>query len=182
MSIKTIVLSTFNIMGQQKEGDENSKNKAESMNIKFKSHTMIEKVCHENNLLAIILKSSSTGDGVFFFTPPEFSQQLGLLCHRKGKVIDPHIHNVVKREVHYTQEVLFIRKGTLRVDFYDEQQNFLFERVLQDGDVILLSSGGHGFEALSDVDIVEVKQGPYAGELDKVRFPSSRPNINPSCE
>ena len=53
------------------------------------------------------------------------------------------------------------------------EQNFLFDRILNDGDVILLASGGHGFEALSDVDIVEVKQGPYAGDLDKTRFKPS---------
>ena len=123
-------------------------------------------------MFAIILRSADGGDGVFFFTPPEFSQQLGLLCHPQGKIIEPHIHNVVKREVQLTQEVLFIRKGILRVDFYDDQQDFLFNRILNTGDVILLASGGHGFEALSDVDIVEVKQGPYAGELDKTRFKS----------
>jgi mannose-6-phosphate isomerase-like protein (cupin superfamily) len=89
----------------------------------------------------------------------------------KGKTIEPHVHNPVSREVHYTQEVLFIRKGRLRVDFYDEARNYLESRELGAGDVILLAGGGHGFEVLEEIEMIEVKQGPYAGDADKTRFP-----------
>jgi hypothetical protein len=90
--------------------------------------------------------------------------------HPAGKQIEPHVHNPVHREVHYTQEVLFIRKGKLRVDFYDVERNYLESRILEAGDTILLTTGGHGFEVLEEVEIIEVKQGPYAGGLDKTRF------------
>jgi mannose-6-phosphate isomerase-like protein (cupin superfamily) len=90
--------------------------------------------------------------------------------HPQGKVIHPHVHNPVKREVHYTKEVLIIKKGKLRVDFYDDDQIYLESRVLEKGDVILLSEGGHGFEVLEDLEMFEVKQGPYAGDSDKTRF------------
>jgi hypothetical protein len=65
---------------------------------------------------------------------------------------------------------LFIRSGKLRVDFYDDEQNYLESRVLAQGDIVLLAFGGHGFEMLEQSEIVEVKQGPYAGDADKVRF------------
>ena len=90
--------------------------------------------------------------------------------HPTANLIAPHVHNPVLREVQYTQEVLFIRKGRLRVDFYDHQQYYLRSRILEAGDVILLIEGGHGFEVLEDVEMIEVKQGPYAGEQDKMRF------------
>ena len=80
------------------------------------------------------------------------------------------MHNAVVREVQFTKEVLFIRSGRLRVDFYDESKTYLESRILEGGDVILLAHGGHGFEMLEDTEIVEVKQGPYAGEGDKTRF------------
>ena len=91
--------------------------------------------------------------------------------HPAGKIIEPHLHNPVRREVFYTQEVLFIKQGKLRVDFYDKKQNFLESKILENGDVILLATGGHGFEVLEEVEMVEVKQGPYAGDQDKTRFP-----------
>ena len=66
--------------------------------------------------------------------------------------------------------MLLIKKGSLRVDFYDGSRNYLESRILAAGDVILLAAGGHGFEVLEEVEMIEVKQGPYAGDNDKTRF------------
>ena len=74
------------------------------------------------------------------------------------------------RTITLTQEVLFIRRGKVRVDIYSDRQVYLESRILGEGDVILLSSGGHGFEALEELEMIEVKQGPYAGGRDKTRF------------
>lgn len=131
---------------------------------------MLERVLHGEKLLAIIIRSEFEKKGVHFFTPDEFSQQLAYMKRQEDEKIDPHVHNPVPREVEYTQEVLFIRKGRLRVDFYTEEETYLHSRTLQEGDVILLASGGHGFKVLEEVEMIEVKQGPYAGEEDKSRF------------
>ena len=97
-------------------------------------------------------------------------QQLGVMCHPAGKLIGAHVHRPVARTVAYTQETLFIRRGRLRVDFFDEDQTYLESRELKGGDVILLIKGGHGFLVLEDLEMIEVKQGPYAGDEDKTRF------------
>lgn len=131
---------------------------------------MIEKIESQGKLLGLIVRAEFRKPGIHFFTPNEFSQQVALMSHPKGKCIEPHIHNHIVREVTYTQEVLLIRKGSLRVDFYGEDKNYLESRVLTDGDLILLASGGHGFEILEDVEMFEIKQGPYAGDSDKARF------------
>ena len=132
--------------------------------------TMITEIKNNDQLLAVIISAKFNEPGIHFCTPDDFSQQLAFMRHPSGKVILPHVHNPVKREVHYTKEVLFIRKGKLRVDFYDEDKNYLESRVLETGDVIMLSNGGHGFEVIEEVEMIEVKQGPYAGEADKTRF------------
>jgi len=131
---------------------------------------MIKKITHNNQLLAIIISNKFDEDGIHFFTPDEFSQQLAFMKHPKGKQIQAHVHNSVPREVEYTQEVLFIRKGKVRVDFFDNEQNYLESSILGENDVILLAHGGHGFEILEETEMIEVKQGPYAGEKDKTRF------------
>lgn len=133
---------------------------------------MIDRILHENRLLALILRAGYRAEGIQFFTPDEFSQQLGYMNRAKGYVIPPHVHNPVSREVQYTKEVLFIKSGKVRVDFYDEGQNYLESRVVEAGDVILLAYGGHGFEMLEPTEMIEVKQGPYAGDADKTRFQS----------
>jgi mannose-6-phosphate isomerase-like protein (cupin superfamily) len=131
---------------------------------------MIEQITHNNELLAIIIRRDFSKPGIHFFTPDDFSQQLAYMNHPAGKVIDPHVHNPVPREVHFTQEVLLLKRGRLNVDFYDNQQTYLESRILEAGDVILLAAGGHGFEALEEIEMIEVKQGPFAGEADKTRF------------
>lgn len=131
---------------------------------------MIENISFEGKTLAVIVGARYHAEGINFFTPSEFSQQLGYMNRPQGYVIPPHVHIPVQREVQFTKEVLFIKSGRARVDFYDDDQNYLESRVLHQGDVILLAFGGHGFEMLEPTEIIEVKQGPYAGEADKTRF------------
>jgi mannose-6-phosphate isomerase-like protein (cupin superfamily) len=131
---------------------------------------MFEQILAKDQLLAIIIRKNFSSPGINFFTPDSFSQQLAYMKHPTGKIIDPHVHNPVQREVFYTQEVLFLKRGRLRVDFYDHEKNYLESRVIAAGDTILLASGGHGFEALEEIEMIEVKQGPYAGDADKTRF------------
>ena len=137
---------------------------------------MVEQITHLGQLLAIVVSHRFNEPGIEFFTPDEFSQQLAFMRHPAGKVIQPHVHNPVPRQVTFTQEVLFIKRGKLRVDFYSDHQNYLESRVLEANDTILLITGGHGFEVLEEVEMLEVKQGPYVGDRDKTRF-----NGTPSC-
>jgi len=130
----------------------------------------VEEVKKKSKLIAKIIRGDYSCDGVDFITPNEYSQQVAYMHHPAGKVIDAHVHNLVHRNVVMTQEVLFIKKGVLRVDFYDEYEDYLESRDLHAGDAILLVSGGHGFQALEEVEMIEVKQGPYAGDEDKKRF------------
>lgn len=131
---------------------------------------MIEHITSHDSLLALILRHDFRDPGVHFLTPHDLSQQLAYMRHPAGKIIEPHVHNPVSREVHYSQEVLLIRRGRVRVDFYDEAHRYLESRILEAGDTILLITGGHGFEVLEEVEMIEVKQGPYVGDGDKTRF------------
>jgi hypothetical protein len=142
----------------------------------IKLKEMVEEIFYQNQLIAIIVSGQFSKPGIHFFTPNELSQQLAYMHHPTGKIIEPHVHNLVPRQVQYTQEVLFIRKGILRVDFYNNQQHYIESRVLEAGDVILLITGGHGFEVIEEVEMLEVKQGPYIGEHDKTRFMSVKPS------
>lgn len=131
---------------------------------------LVEMITHAGRKLALVISGRFREPGIHFFTPPEFSQQLAYIEHPAGKLIAAHAHNPVPRQVQNTQEVLLIRKGLLRVDFYDHEQCYLESRILEAGDIIMLIEGGHGFEVLEDVEMIEVKQGPYTGEEDKTRF------------
>jgi hypothetical protein len=121
----------------------------------------------DGRLLAIIVRSGLRMQGTHFFTPGDFAQQLGYLGLPAGQRIEPHRHNTSSREVVKTQEALFIRSGVLRVDIYTTDNDYLLSRTLYAMDTILLVDGGHGFEVLEELEMLEVKQGPYLGVNDK---------------
>lgn len=131
---------------------------------------MVEKIRHRDRLISVIIRAEHQPDGIEFHTPDDYSQQLACMRRPAGYVIAPHVHNEVPRNVVFTKETLFVRKGRARLDFYDDDRTYLRSTVLRTGDVVLLAFGGHGLEMLEETDIVEVKQGPYVGHEDKVRF------------
>lgn len=134
---------------------------------------MIE-IKFKEEIIAIIIPAEYRANGIQFFTPNNFSQQLAYMNRPAGYSIAPHTHNKVQREVLNTLETLFIKKGRIKVDFYTQEKVFLESREVKTGDVLLLVSGGHGFTMIEPTEMIEVKQGPYAGDQDKVKFEGTR--------
>lgn len=132
---------------------------------------MLKQVFYENKLIAFIIQNDYTNDGIKFFTDNDSAQQIGYMKHPKSTVIKAHVHNVIKREVSITQEVLILKKGQMRLDLYSDDKKYIESVVMNAGDIVFLASGGHGIKCLDEVEMIEVKQGPYLGEADKVRFP-----------
>jgi len=128
---------------------------------------LIEKVEWQGKTLALILRARFDKEGVNFVTAEDNPIQLGILKHRQGVKIKPHIHRASAKVINSVQEVLHIEYGRVEVDFYDDGEK-IRTTILNMGDTILLISGGHGFDILEDSKIIEVKQGPYEGvERDK---------------
>jgi len=132
---------------------------------------MIEKVYNKKTLYALIVRSSyKKKKGVIFFTDKKAKKQFGYMNHKKNHIILPHRHNKRKSKILITTEVIIILEGILRVDFYNNKENYLFSKKLYSNDIIMLSNGGHGFKVLEDAKMIEVKQGPYSLTTDKVKF------------
>ena len=136
----------------------------------MKSSEQVERVYSDQMLIAIIIRSEFNESGVSFFSPFEFSQQLGILIHPSGFEVKPHVHKKISRDVQVTQEVLHLIRGKVEIVLYDEEQRLIRTCILNSGDTILLAFGGHGLRVLEPAKIVEIKQGPYAGMDDKEYF------------
>lgn len=132
---------------------------------------MIKKILNkENKCIAIFTDFSDLEDGIKFITEDEDILQLGAMSRPKDYKIIPHKHNKVKRESLGTNEVLFLKFGKVKVNFYDKQDIFLESYVMKPGEWVILKDDGHGFEMLEKSFLIEVKNGPYVGIDDKVRF------------
>ena len=130
----------------------------------------IDRITQGEQVFAIVLRKGYNAPGVHFFTPGEFSQQLGMLVHKRGKVVDRHRHKHVRREIFRTQEVLVILEGKVKVEIYNDEGGILKALILKAGDAVLLAAGGHRVKVLEKAKLIEVKQGPYAGFVDKEYF------------
>ncbi len=131
---------------------------------------MIETITSDNLTIAIIIRSAYKPNGIEFFTPPEFSQQLGYINRPKGYFIPPHSHRLNDSKGFLTQEVLHVRSGQIKMELFNTKNEFVKETIISTGDTILLAQGGHSLEMLEECDLIEIKQGPYFSDDDKVNF------------
>ena len=130
----------------------------------------IEIIEHCGLRYAIVIRDAQSEGRAKFYTPAEAPLQIGAFDMKSGEEIQPHIHKLAERKLQFTAEVLIIQQGRLQVDFYDTEKRPAGGCELVAGDVILLLEGAHGFRVLEDLRMIEIKQGPYAGESDKERF------------
>ena len=132
---------------------------------------MIKEIIHKNKLYALIIKENyQNKKGISFFTKNDANQQIGFMSHPKNYLIKPHKHQKRETKIFITSEVIIIQKGKLRVDFYDTGKKYLFSTIVRKNQIIMLVHGGHGFKVLEPIKMLEIKQGPFVSNKDKVKF------------
>jgi hypothetical protein len=132
---------------------------------------MIKEIVHKNKLYALIIKETyQNKKGISFFTKNSANQQIGFMNHPKNYIIEPHKHQKRQTKIFITSEVIFLQKGKLRVDFYDNRKEYLFSITLKKNQIIMLVHGSHGFKILEPVKMLEIKQGPFIKNKDKIKF------------
>ena len=132
---------------------------------------MIKHITYKSKILAIIIKGNYLNKkGINFFTDPKLNQQVAFMNHPKNHLIQPHSHKESLRKIKGTTEVLIILKGELKINFYNKKKKYIFSKVAKKNDIVILLSGGHGFEIRKNCKMIEVKQGPYSISEDKFKF------------
>ena len=125
----------------------------------------------DNKIVAKVFKySNKKFKGIKFFTAADLNMQIGLMAHSKNHIIKPHFHINRKKIIKQMSELLIIFSGQLKVFFYKKNRLRAKSVIINKKDMILLISGGHGFKALKKLEMLEIKQGPFVGEKDKMRF------------
>ena len=139
---------------------------------------MIEKIIYKKKLFALIVrKNFRKKKGINFFTSNNLNLQCGFMKHEKNHFIKPHSHQKRENKIFYTSEVLLILKGKLRVDFYNDNKNYLYSKRVNANNILILIKGSHGFKVLSPIEMLEIKQGPYKMSKDKIKFRTVNENL-----
>ena len=138
---------------------------------------MLQNITYKKKILAIIFNPNKfKKNGVSFISPNKLTLQVGVINYKKNHNIIPHTHLSYLRKIKNTAEVLYIKKGILRVDFYNNKKKYILSKLIKKGDIIILHEGSHGFKVIKSVSMVEIKQGPFVKKLDKVRFNKTKEN------
>jgi hypothetical protein len=130
----------------------------------------VERIFDGDRPLAYIIRAGFSPNETTFLTPPEFKQQVGFIVYPEGAEIARHVHLPLERQLVGTSEALVVRSGRCLIDVYSDDRVLVATRELKQGDVMLMVGGGHGFRMLEDTVLLEVKQGPYTGMVEKERF------------
>ena len=127
---------------------------------------------NNEKIIVIIYRDEDWTEGLNFVTPDEMFVQVGSWWYQKGKVLDKHVHKDFKREAFRTQECVYVKKGSMKVDLYTEEQEKFDDFILYEGDLAVFAYGGHGYEILEDnTKIIETKNGPFIDvDTDKTKF------------
>jgi hypothetical protein len=130
----------------------------------------IERISWDGQPLAYIIRTEMNPEKTTFLTPPEFNLQVGFVVYPAVGEITRHVHRPLERHIVGTSEVLVVKKGLCQIDIYNDDRELVATRELRAGDTMLMVGGGHGFRMLEDTVFLEIKQGPYSGLDEKVRF------------
>lgn len=129
----------------------------------------IKEIKKEGIVLARYIPDSDWKEGLNFYSQDEEFIQVGTWGYDRGKELLSHIHNKTERKVYWTQEVLYIKKGSIKAKVYDLDANLVDEIIAKEGDTLILLRGGHGYTILENgTQVLEIKNGPYVG-ADKDR-------------
>jgi hypothetical protein len=118
---------------------------------------------------ALIIDGSKIPDGLKFYTSDDKFVQVASWKYEEGKTLDAHSHKICERTSNVTQEVVIVKKGSIKVKIFNNDEELIAEEIIKEGDILIQFQGGHEYEILEDdTEVFEVKNGPYPGlEKDK---------------
>lgn len=131
---------------------------------------MLEKIVYNDMLYGLIIRKNFSNDHSKFFTDSKLQFQVGYIKYKAGETIQAHLHSKQERTVHLTPEFIFLKKGKVRVNFFSNDKILLGNVTLDALDCILLYNGAHSFDIIEDMELIEVKQGPYLEDQDKIKW------------
>jgi hypothetical protein len=130
----------------------------------------LEAIAADGVVLAYLAHQPPVPTETRYMTPDDCNLQVGHVVYAGGTEIPRHMHLPVERHLTTTAEVLLVQRGRCEVDIFGPDRRLVATRELNAGDLLIAVAGGHGFRVFEDTVLLEVKQGPYPGAVEKERF------------
>lgn len=120
-------------------------------------------------IIAKIYRNTNWPENLNFYTSDADFVQVSTWNYNQGKHLKAHGHKIAERKSNRTEEVIFVKLGKLKVAFYSESNELIYENIMKTGDFAIIFAGGHAYDILENkTQVLEIKNGPYLGlEVDK---------------
>jgi hypothetical protein len=108
-----------------------------------------------------------------FLTPPDLALQAGINSYSASEICKAHRHHPKSKEEllsleNQSVEILHLLEGRCEFTFFSVDGQVVKLLILEPGDTVIATGGGHGLKFLTPSKIFECKQGPYSNrERDK---------------
>ena len=118
----------------------------------------------DGDVLHCVYKLNDCNDSRCDFTSTDKYLQGAIMRMDNGKSYPSHRHIRCDRNTDMTHEACVVIRGSIKVDYYDEENNHIGTEILESGDCTMTFAGGHKFTCLCDDTLMyEFKNGPYFG-------------------
>lgn len=122
---------------------------------------MINKIEHNNKVVALLIDHSNTEEGTHPITDPRGALQLLMMKRKAGHSFDKHTHEIMERSSSELQEAIIVTKGKLRINLCDREGKDITSVEVSSGQCIFFITGGFGIDVLEDAEFFEFKNGPH---------------------
>ena len=131
---------------------------------------MIKLIQQNKTTYAKIIRSTYQTKDTEFFTEETDEIQFGVISYPKNHKTGAHYHNHLNKQSTQIDEILIIQKGSARIDFYNNEGNYIVSSEVFEGDTLIIFKGGHNIIFYEDTKVLAIKSGVYEQKSSKTRM------------
>jgi len=129
----------------------------------------IDKYKINNKTVLTIIRDKSNFKKDYFLTEKNQTFQLGMLKFKKGGEVQPHYQVKKKRIIFKTSKFIYLKKGEFFLNIFKKKKK-IKSFLIKKNDMILIDDVSISLEFTKPSLLIEIKQGPYNKNKDKIKF------------
>jgi len=96
--------------------------------------------------------------------------QFGVASYPKNYKTGTHFHNHIEKETTQVDEILIVKEGCARVDFYNNEGIYIKSSEIFKDDTLIIFKGGHNISFNENTKLIVIKPSTYTQAYDKTRI------------
>ena len=128
----------------------------------------VDEIEYDGEILATIIRRQFQSSNVDFVTNKNSNFQIGFMTRGPSSPARAHFHLPVQRTIIGTTEVIYVLRGKVYVSVRSLDGVYERDFILKRHDLVYLQNGIHELCFSRKTHLIEIKQGPYDQDEDKI--------------